>query len=472
MLANNRGFAKVEPQATMEFDLPKRDILINEAMNGALAMTKDFGALLNDPTFLAASQLRGGQPTSSLEPNAGMGVNSVRNVLPGLSRDNDEKLFSQQGAGRVEFGASLEALIPDPAVYKFETGTGFEIRPTVQPDGQSVVFHFNYMYTTNIREPVRADEKHLGRVKRHFIDTDVQLGNYELREVSRYQVGLKASRTSRGVPLFEDIPGLGILFRPLPSAESSLQENIVLAQSTIFPTLFDLMGLRWAPAVADLDTLRLKNDDFVVRGRARDIANKVFDISASQVDEFMRTPEAERRPDLYRTQRTISNQHPDGYNGPGLNYQDSHLQEGYDPTRTRPKSTFTPGSSREREPAMPEPTPTPMPVPVPDDGILGAPVVPMDATIMQGRAPSRAPASSRPPAVTTRPSSPPKAINDRDLRKAASPATLPARPAAPLSPPQKQPATTTPPPAAATAPAPRRSLMSRLRGEGSVCIEK
>jgi len=33
------------PQATMEFDLPKRDVLINEAMNGALAMTKDFGAL-------------------------------------------------------------------------------------------------------------------------------------------------------------------------------------------------------------------------------------------------------------------------------------------------------------------------------------------------------------------------------------------------------------------------------------------
>ena len=111
-----------------------------------------------------------------------------------------------------------------------------------------MVFHFKYLYSTNVREPVRADEKHLGRIKQHFIDTDVQLGNYELREISRYVVALKAARTGRGgVPLLQDIPGLGVLFRPLPSAESSLQENIIMGQATIFPTLFDLMGLALGP---------------------------------------------------------------------------------------------------------------------------------------------------------------------------------------------------------------------------------
>ncbi len=173
---------------------------------------------MNDPTFLSMAKLQAAVSPPARSPGAGEGVNTVRNTLPGLPRSNDEKLFSQQGAGRSQFGSAMEALIPDPAVYKFETGTGFQIRPVIQPDGQSLVFHFNYMYTTNIREPVRADEKHLGRVKRHFIDTDVQIGNYELREVSRFQVALKAARTSRGVPLFEDIPVLGILFRPLPSA--------------------------------------------------------------------------------------------------------------------------------------------------------------------------------------------------------------------------------------------------------------
>ncbi len=203
-------------------------------MNGALAMTKDFGALVERPELPRhwPSSERSARPVRWRRGPAG---GQYRAKHPAWApRSNDEKLFSQQGAGRSQFGSAMEALIPDPAVYKFETGTGFEIRPVIQPDGQSVVFHFNYMYTTNIREPVRADEKHLGRIKRHFIDTDVQLGNYEFREVSRYQVALKAARTSRGVPLFEDIPVIGILFRPLPSAESSLQENIVMAQWTSF----------------------------------------------------------------------------------------------------------------------------------------------------------------------------------------------------------------------------------------------
>ena len=484
VLANNRGFGKVEPQATMEFDLPKRDILINEAMNGALAMTKDFGALMNDPTFLATAKLRSGQPTSSLEPGAGLGVNSVRNVLPGLSRANDENLLSQQGAGRSGFGSAMEALIPDPAVYKFETGTGFEIRPVVQPDGQSVVFHFNYMYTTNVREPVRADEKHLGRVKRHFIDTDVQLGNYELREVSRYQVGLKASRTSKGVPLFEDIPGLGILFRPLPSAESSLQENIVLAQGTIFPTLFDLMGLRWAPAVADLDTLRLRNDDFVVRNRARDVANKVFDISSSQVDEFLRVPADERRPDLYRTQRTIPDVHPNGYRGPGMNFRDSHLREDYNPLETMPETPYVPDSSRRAvlPPAMPEPLPdeTGAVIPPLPDGAMGdrRTTAPRVATrpVPSNRATPRTaiPGPARPTTPVRPPSTvplngptssyrPSPTINDPSVKRAS--ATLPqGLPPLPGSLP------TSTKPRAATAPAtkpeaaPRRGLISRLRG--------
>lgn len=346
VLANNRAFAKVSPQATMEFDLPKRDIVIAEAMNGAKAMMNDFGALAQDPTFLAMAQMRGGAPTSTQIGGASGGQSTVRNVLPGMSSDTAESVMSQQGPGGSQFGAAMEALIPDPAIYKFETGTGWEIRPVIQPDGQAVVFDFNYMYTTNIREPVRADEKHLGRVKRHFVDTDVQLSNFELREISRYTVALKASRTSRGVPLFEDIPVVGTLFRPLPSDESSLQQNVILGQATIFPTLFDLMGLRWAPVVADLDPLRLSNDEFIVRNRRRVLMNRVFDHSSSKVDEFLRIPDGERRMDLYRSQETLPSIHPNGYQGPGANLRDSKLQEGYFPTR-RPETQFVPGESNE-----------------------------------------------------------------------------------------------------------------------------
>ena len=85
VLANNRAFAKVEPQATMEFDLPKRDILINEAMNGAKAMINDFGALVQDPTFLALAKMRQRPADQLAGRRRSGGFTSVRNVLPGLS---------------------------------------------------------------------------------------------------------------------------------------------------------------------------------------------------------------------------------------------------------------------------------------------------------------------------------------------------------------------------------------------------
>ena len=268
VLTNNRMFAKVSPAATMEFDLPKRDIFITEGFKSAKALFDEYGALVNDPTFLAAARLYSGVPLNS--PGVGLGnLSPVRNVLPGLPSSPDEMLLAQGGPGRKEFGAAFESLIPDPAIYKIETGTGYEIRPVLSPDGQNVVFNFNYMYTTDVREPVRADEKHLGRVKRHFVNTDVQLSNFELREVSKYQVALKVARTGKGVQLLQDIPGVGVLFRPLPSAGTSLQQNLIYAQSTIFPTLFDLMGLRYAPAVADVDPSADINDEWVVRNRRR-----------------------------------------------------------------------------------------------------------------------------------------------------------------------------------------------------------
>jgi hypothetical protein len=306
LLMNNRAIAIVKPSATMEFDLPKRDIVIVEALEGAKALAQDYGALLNDPTFLAAFQLMGGAQQPSV----------IKNLYPSLGSTTDEHLMGLTSPEAQQNASALQSLVPEPAIYKFETGTGFEIRPVIQPDGDSVVYDFNYMYTTNVREPVRADEKHLGRIKRHFIDTQVQTSSFELREISRYQVALKAARTSRGVPLLEDIPGVGVLFRPLPSAESSLQQNIILGQSTVYPTLFDLMGLRWARHVVDLDHLVLRETEHVVRGRNAVMEDAVFDRTSKFVDDFLDIPRehpAQHRPDLYRRQRQPSPYHPGGY---------------------------------------------------------------------------------------------------------------------------------------------------------------
>lgn len=328
ILTNNRSLGKVAPKATIEFDLPKRQLAIIEGMNIAEAAVKEYGALVNDPTFLAITSMNGGE-----------------NVQGGFTIQPDsleKQMLGQPGSQGQRFGSAFENLIPDPAVFKFETGTGFTVRPVIQPDGQAVVFDLNYLYRTKVREPVRADEKHLGRIKEHFIDTDVQLGNYELREISRFVIALKASRTANGVPLLSDVPGVGVLFRPTPSAESSLQQSQIMSQAVIYPTLFDLMGLRWAPAVADVGPLKLINREFISKGRDRYLKNRVYDYAGSQVDKFLQIPDSERRSDLYRTQQAIPDVHPNGYMGPGLNLKRSTLEENYDTERMNPQEKFVP----------------------------------------------------------------------------------------------------------------------------------
>jgi len=329
ILTNNRAFAKVTPQATMEFDLPKRKMAVVEALDGAKALVEDYGALLNDPTFLAAYKLMGGDVHNG----------KVQNVVPGLPSQTDEQQMGFSGAFKGPTGSSLESLVPDPSVYKFETGTGFEIRPVIQPDGNSIVYDFTYMYTTNVREPVRADEKHLGRIKRHFINTQVQTTSFELREVSRYQVALKAARTTRGVPLLQDIPLAGVLFRPLPSAESSVQQNVILASSVVYPTLFDLMGLRWAPSVVDLDHISVRDEEHVVRGRYRNVKDSVFDTSSRVVDEVLGIPyehPKHYRPDLYHRQRLSSPYHPGGYTCHDVRPDDDPTGQGFETPDRRP----------------------------------------------------------------------------------------------------------------------------------------
>ena len=309
ILTNNRAFAKVSPQATMEFDLPKRKIAIVEALDGAKAFAEDYGALLNDPTFLASFEMLGGAKQAS----------TVKNLLPGLPTSTDQNILGHVPSQSRQSDSSLQSLVPDPEIYKFETGTGFEIRPVIQPDGDSVVYDFNYMYSTNVREPVAADEKHLGRIKRHFIDTQVQTSSFELREISRYQVKLKAARTAKGVPLLEDIPVAGALFRPAASDESALQQNVILGSSTVYPTLFDLMGLRWAPHVVELDHERLLNTAHVTFGRRDAIRHHVFDEASRRVDGFLHTERISPRhyrPDLYHNHYTPSKYHPNGYSSP------------------------------------------------------------------------------------------------------------------------------------------------------------
>ncbi len=280
ILTNNRAFGKVTPQATFEFDLPKRDILLAEALQSAYALHKDIGPLLADPEFATLAKMFAGKSVGGAANDG-----TIKNVLPALNGTDQQNLLYADKQVPPSFTTELDKLIPDPAVYKFETGTGYEVRPVVQPDGQSVAFDFNYLYTTDLLEPTRANEKHLGRVKRHFINTEVQLGNLEWREISRYEVALKAARTARGVPLLEDVPVAGLLFRPLPQAQKSIQKNVIIGQATIFPTVQDLLGLRPANQAYMDHQAEAKNAlrEWTIEGARFQHLNEMLDSKMQQI---------------------------------------------------------------------------------------------------------------------------------------------------------------------------------------------
>ena len=250
-------------------------------MKSAYAMHKDLGPLVGDPNFGTLAKMFAG---SSMTGSSVDGT--IKSVLPGLDSSADQRnLLYADSTQPEKFGTKLEKLIPDPAIYKFETGTGFEVRPVVQPDCQSVVFDFNYMYTTDLLEPTSPDERSLGRVKRHFVDTEVQLGNLEWREISRYEVALKAARNSRGVTLLEDIPLVGLAFRPLPQAKKSIQKNVIVCQAAIYPTIEDLLGLK-SPAAAGLNTHELGPNMDTLALKQRNSAETVDQLLASKLVPF------------------------------------------------------------------------------------------------------------------------------------------------------------------------------------------
>lgn len=282
ILTNNRAFGKVTPQASFEFDLPKRDIAIAEALKAAYALHKDLGPLLADPEFGTLAKMFAGQSIGG-----GVADGTVKSMLPSMNASDQQQLLFADTAVPPKFGTELEKLIPNPAIYKFETGTGYEVRPVIQPDGQSVAFDFNYLYTTDLLEPTRPDERSLGRVKRHFVNTEVQLGNLEWREISRYEVALKAARNSRGVPLLEDVPVAGVLFRPLPQAKKSIQKNIIIGQATIYPTIQDLLGLRPA-SQAYLNHQEIAKDGYEEFQRENALMRTLNSNLDAQVDSMIR----------------------------------------------------------------------------------------------------------------------------------------------------------------------------------------
>lgn len=148
----------------------------------------------------------------------------------------------------------------DAELYGLTTGGVFKVTPIFDPSGQALRFQFDHVAATMIREPDDTVNPQLPRVERHTVNTEVQLSNMELREVSRFNANARLGlpkRTWGGLPILNSIPWIR---RNLPligwfvkkeGDAPFVQQSLIFGQTTMYPTIGDIMDLLQNPGASD-----------------------------------------------------------------------------------------------------------------------------------------------------------------------------------------------------------------------------
>ena len=139
----------------------------------------------------------------------------------------------------------------EPELYAVNTGAEFKVTPIFDPSGQALRFKLDYVAANRVQEPIGTANPQLSRIERHTINTEVQLSNMELREITRFEADAALgipTRKSGGIPLLNEIPYvkevplIGYFVRK-GGHNAVMQESIIFGQTTTYPTISDLMGL-------------------------------------------------------------------------------------------------------------------------------------------------------------------------------------------------------------------------------------
>jgi hypothetical protein len=202
VLGSNRLVARVDPRASANLALGQETNILQSALQlGELVMAAQTG-----------------------------GVSALAQNLKGLDRQRRE---------------------PPPTIYGLATGNVFQVTPIADPTGQALRFRFDFVAQNQIREPNGASDPQLSRIERHEVNTEVQISNLEIREISRFDTNAKLGiprRLGGGVPVLKDIPVLREVpligwFTKREGKAASVQQSLILGQTTLFPTITDVADL-------------------------------------------------------------------------------------------------------------------------------------------------------------------------------------------------------------------------------------
>ena len=184
---------------------------------------------------------------------AELSVGQETNLIQGLQQIAQLTLDARTGnVGGLLGGLGALANEPNKAeIYGITSGSAFQVTPIFDPTGQALRFKFDFVDTTLVREPRGTVNPRLPRIERHTVNTEVQLSNLEIREVSRFESDSKVGipTTYRGgLPILKDLPGV----RPIPligwfirrkGSNAIAQRSLIFAQTTMSPTIGDILDL-------------------------------------------------------------------------------------------------------------------------------------------------------------------------------------------------------------------------------------
>ena len=185
---------------------------------------------------------------------AELSVGQETNLIQGLQSIAQIALAAQTGnvLGGIQalnFAAASEK--DKSEIFGITSGSAFQVTPIFDPTGQAMRFKFDFVDATLVREPPGTTNPRIPRIERHSVNTEVQLANLELREVSRFESDAKLGipTTYRGgLPILKDIPGV----RPIPligwfirrkGSNAIVQRSLIFAQTTMSPTIGDILDL-------------------------------------------------------------------------------------------------------------------------------------------------------------------------------------------------------------------------------------
>ena len=215
ILAGDRRSARVDPKASIEFSFPQPADLLQESVDLVKLVAKGTGAGV----------------AANLTALAGTG--DAGKVLDKLMDINNKRQT------------------PPPDIYKIETGSGFTLTPILLPDAENMAFDLDYSLSSPVTEPQDTKGRRIAQIERHGLQTYVQDGSFELRELSRFESSVKLAQPvirSGGIPLLREIPGVRDIpilgyFSKSAGAGMGLQESLIFVHTVQYPTVKSLIPL-------------------------------------------------------------------------------------------------------------------------------------------------------------------------------------------------------------------------------------